>query len=326
VRYIVYGAGGIGGTIGGRLHQHGHEVVLIARGAHAAAIRSAGLRLEDPERSATLRLPVVSNPLELTYSSDDVVIISTKGQDTPSACTQLAAAASGADISVVAAQNGVDNERILARRFRHVYGMQVILAASHLEPGVVLCHRAPFSGVLGMGRFPTGVDARAVAIAHDLATSGFRSDALPDVTRHKYRKLVSNLSNVIEAVCAPGDDSRNGTLATLVRAEAMAVFAAAGIDVATIEEDRARRRDGMELRAVGAIEYEGSSSWQSLQRRTGHIETDQLNGEIVLLGRLHGVPTPVNEALQCIANELANRNEGPGHMSEDEVLAWSTRR
>jgi 2-dehydropantoate 2-reductase len=44
----------------------------------------------------------------------------------------------------------------------------------------------------------------------------------------------------------------------------------------------------------------GSSSWQSLVRGAGSIETDYLNGEIALLGRLHGVPTPLNAALQVL--------------------------
>jgi len=56
----------------------------------------------------------------------------------------------------------------------------------------------------------------------------------------------------------------------------------------------------------------GGSSWQSLRRGTGDIETDYLNGEIVLLGRIHGVPTPANDLLQRLARELANSIEAPG--------------
>ena len=49
MRFVVYGAGAIGGVIGARLHQHGHEVVLIARGAHLEAIRARGLRIESAD-------------------------------------------------------------------------------------------------------------------------------------------------------------------------------------------------------------------------------------------------------------------------------------
>jgi 2-dehydropantoate 2-reductase len=56
----------------------------------------------------------------------------------------------------------------------------------------------------------------------------------------------------------------------------------------------------------------GGSSWQSLARGTGSIEADYLNGEIVLLGRLYAVPTPVNELLQQLANVAARERARPG--------------
>ena len=60
---------------------------------------------------------------------------------------------------------------------------------------------------------------------------------------------------------------------------------------------------------------------QSLLRGTGSVEVDQLNGEVVLLGRLHGVPTPVNELLQRLTNELARDRRPPGSYDEAALLA-----
>ena len=51
------------------------------------------------------------------------------------------------------------------------------------------------------------------------------------------------------------------------------------------------------------------------------IETDQLNGEVVLLGRLHGVPTPVNELLRRLAGADARAGVPPGGHNEAEFLA-----
>jgi 2-dehydropantoate 2-reductase len=48
MRYIVIGAGAVGGTIGGRLFESGHDVVLVARGPHLDALRAHGLRLATP--------------------------------------------------------------------------------------------------------------------------------------------------------------------------------------------------------------------------------------------------------------------------------------
>ena len=65
----------------------------------------------------------------------------------------------------------------------------------------------------------------------------------------------------------------------------------------------------------------GGSSWQSLTRGTGSIEADFLNGEVVLLGREHGVPVPVNEALQRLANRAAADRLPPGSLSPEEIFA-----
>ena len=65
----------------------------------------------------------------------------------------------------------------------------------------------------------------------------------------------------------------------------------------------------------------GGSSWQSLTRGTGSIEADFLNGEVVLLGREHGVPVPVNEALQGLANRAAADRLPPGSLSPEEIFA-----
>ena len=99
------------------------------------------------------------------------------------------------------------------------------------------------------------------------------------------------------------------------------MIAAAGIDCASAAEDAERRGDLISLRPVAGERRGGGSSWQSLARGTGTIEVDLLNGEIVLLGRLHGVPTPVNELLQVVAHELARAKAPPGSLSEADLLA-----
>ena len=63
----------------------------------------------------------------------------------------------------------------------------------------------------------------------------------------------------------------------------------------------------------------GGSTWQSLMRGLPTTEADFLNGEIVLLGKLHGVPTPYNRVLQRVANEMARTGKRPGSMSLEEL-------
>jgi 2-dehydropantoate 2-reductase len=329
MRYIVIGAGAVGGTIGGCLFQGGHDVVLVARGAHLDALRAQGLTLATPMGTHTLGIPAVAGPAELELRGDDVLILSTKGQDTVSVLEQWAwqpvrdaeEAAAGL-LPVVCAQNGVANERIALRRFRQVYGMCVWLPATHLEPGVVAAQGIPCAGLLPVGRFPSGTDVFTQRFSAALAASRFLAPASDDVMRWKYGKLLGNLANAIEALCGPAaqdDDARE--LRQRARAEGIAVLRAAGIGHAPPEEFNALRGDQVTYGAVGGAARSGGSSWQSLSRGTGTIEADFLNGEIVLLGRIHGVPTPVNETLQRLANQAARARKPPASTAPAAILS-----
>ena len=67
MRFVVFGAGAIGGVVGASLHQAGHEVALIARGEHYRAIRERGLTFERPAESITLEIPVADSPAALDW-------------------------------------------------------------------------------------------------------------------------------------------------------------------------------------------------------------------------------------------------------------------
>jgi 2-dehydropantoate 2-reductase len=90
---------------------------------------------------------------------------------------------------------------------------------------------------------------------------------------------------------------------------------------ATIHEDQDRRADLLKLGPVAGQARLGGSSWQSLARRAPSIETAYLNGEVVLLGRLHGIATPVNALLQRLATRLAATGGQPGSITPDEFNA-----
>jgi 2-dehydropantoate 2-reductase len=319
MRYIIIGAGAVGGSIGGRLFVGGHEVVLVARGAHLEALRERGLRLELPDGDRELKIPAVGGPEELTPRPDDVLVLSVKTQDT--AAVLDAWDGYGDDPAVVCAQNGVENERLALRRFSHVYGMCVWLPSSYREPGVVRAPSAPLTGLLHVGRYPSGDDAAARRIAADLEASGFVAPVTGDVMAWKYAKLVANLVNAVDAVYGPAGEGPLPELTARARAEGEAVLDAAGIAYMSVEEQSRVRGERVEPQPVKGEAPGGSSSWQSLMRGTGSIETDYLNGEIVLLGRRTGVPTPVNEVLQRTANRLARERRRPGDLSPAERTA-----
>lgn len=316
MRWLIIGAGAIGGLIGARLFEQTADVTLVARGEHYLAIRTNGLRVESPDGTTTAWVPVVDQVSAVAFRPDHVVVVATKSQQTADVLGAVSLAASP-DTPVVCAQNGVENERIARRCFTNVYAMCVMCPATHLEPGVVRAHRAPVPGILDLGRYPGGVDDTSTKLADGLTRAGFRSDAKPDIMRWKYKKLLLNLGNAIEAIC--GLENHAGELYRRAYREGVACLAAAGVPYATDAEDTVRR-GGVIPRPAGG-KPRGGSSWQSMVRQTGNIEADYLNGEIVLLGALHDVPTPVNALLQRLANQLAATRTPPGSMSEADILA-----
>lgn len=320
MRFVAFGAGAIGGVIAARLAEGGFEVALIARGRHLKAIQRVGLTLETPVQRSVFKLPAASDPAELEVGRDgDVVLIATKSQDTASALQALSAAGA-MTTPVVCVQNGVENERLALRYFERVYGAVVMLPAAHMEPGVVQSYGSRLTGIIDIGRYPDGVDSVCEQVAAALAACQFSSEPRPDVMRFKYAKLLLNLGNAVGALC--DEDEGRDELIERARAEGRAAMDAAGIDY-EVEEvaDLEGRWARLGTRAIGDRPRAGSSSWQSLARGTGAIETRFLNGEIAMLGRLHGVPTPINAALCTLAERQARSGAGPGGLSVDEVLA-----
>ncbi|MGD9750374.1 MAG: ketopantoate reductase family protein [Acidimicrobiia bacterium] len=317
--YVIYGAGAIGATIGGQLAAAGLPVSLIARGDHARAMAASGLELRTPAGVATHRLPVFEHPGEAGLRSEDVVLLCTKSQD--SAAVLDALAATGFDGAVVCAQNGVDNERQALRRFEAVYGMCVQLPGTFLEPGKVSCHGAPALGCLDVGRYPHGTDATSDALAAALRAGGFQSESIPDLMASKHAKLLGNLGNALDA--AVGRGAMGSELAKAARREGRACFEAAGI-ACRDQAAYAERVKDVGIVALDGVPARGSSSWQSLVKGSGSIEADFLNGEIVLLGRLHGVPTPVNAVLQRVANEAARTRRPPHSYRLEDIEALVT--
>jgi 2-dehydropantoate 2-reductase len=322
MRFVVFGAGAVGGVVGARLHQAGHDVALIARGAHLHELQRSGLTLETPSERSVLRIPAAGDPGELgvgTSGTDDVILLATKSQDTAGALDALQSAGAW-DVPIVCMQNGVENERLALRRFADVYGAVIMAPTAHLRPGAVEAYGALASGMIDLGRYPAGSDEVAEQVAAALSESQFHSRVWPDVMRLKYAKLILNLGNAVNALVA--EDDRRDELVARVIDEGRAALDAAGIEHRDDGvDDLAGRWAKIGVSDIDGRKRAGSSTWQSLARGTGAVETDYLNGEIVLVGRLHDVPTPVNAALCRLAAEQARGGAAPGELSVDDILA-----
>jgi 2-dehydropantoate 2-reductase len=174
------------------------------------------------------------------------------------------------------------------------------------------------AAILDIGRWPGGTDGIDDAVAAAFTSAGFESVARPDIPRWKYAKLLLNLTNPIDALC-PRDDAFDD-LSRRARQEGEAVLDAAGIPYVSHAEDRERRGDILRIVPIDARTRPGASTWQSLARGLP-VEVDHLNGEIVLLGRLHGVAAPVNELLQAATHQAVAARTAPGSIPAADLLA-----
>jgi 2-dehydropantoate 2-reductase len=333
-RYLVLGAGAVGGTIGGRLHAAGRDVLLVARGDHLDAMRQHGLRLRTPSMDVTLDVEAVAGPEEVRLGVDDVLILAAKTQQLPSMLTAWVDAevfdgerlvgTAGATLPIFTATNGVAAEDAALRYFARVFGVCVWLPAARLDPGVVVARGEPVSGVLHLGRVPgpPSEDDRRLLdrVAEDWSASGFSVRRPDDVMAWKYRKLLSNIGNVFQALVGSAADV--DSLVESARTEARAVFDAAGVRYTDDAEESATRATGFEVRPVPGVDTElGGSTWQSLTRGTGDIETDYLNGEIAAIAHRHQTTAPVNATLARLGRRAAAERRRPGDLTVEELAA-----
>lgn len=338
VRYVIIGAGAIGGAIGGRLAQAGRDVVLVARGEHLAALQQRGLRLRTPTEDVTVPVRAVAGPDELTLAPDDVLVVTTKTQQAEAVLVTWADAPVRADdrdrgragerLPVFLALNGVASEVMALRYFARVYGVCVWLPAGHLTPGEVIIRGAPTSGMLHLGRVPVAAaDAQdaalLAAVKTDWTAARFDVPTPPDVMMWKYRKLLSNLGNGVQALLGnDADDDRVAEIEAALDREARVVLDAAGIAYTGDEEERAARAAGFTMREVPGVPADlGGSTWQSLTRGTGNVETDFLNGEIVLIAHQLGREAPLNGCLASLVRQAAAAGRRPGEMTAADLAA-----
>ncbi len=315
MRIIIYGAGAIGGVVAGPLHLTGTEVVLIGRSAHVSTIHEQGLRFVTPTETHTLRLPAVTGPDQIDFGPEDIVLLCVKGQNTDEALGDLRAVVE--DIPIFCLQNGVRNEEIAAGYFPGVYGVMVRVGGVYVTAGEITARRDP-PGWLIIGQYPGGKDDLAEEVADRLRRAGFFVLVTPDVMPYKWGKLMTNLGNAIGAITnARGGDSNR--IYAAVHEEAQQILSRACIHWISNEELAERWPESTE-RPRNSLRTEAqSSTWQSLARRQGTVETDFLNGEIVRQAERLGIKAPVNQMLLRIAQEMAAGGETPGKYDPTEL-------
>ncbi|SDH21151.1 rhodanese-like domain-containing protein [Pseudonocardia oroxyli] len=320
-RYVVIGAGAVGATLAAELHLAGLSTVLVARGAHLAALRQ-GLRYLRPDGEQRVAVPAAAAD-EVELGPEDVLVLATKAQDAEAALADWAWRPVGdrtaAEVlPVVTLQNGLEAERVALRRFATVYGAVAWSPSAYVTAGEVEAPGAPAAGVVWLGRYPAGTDPRAAAIVADLEKARHLAEAVPDITRWKAGKLPGIIGNALDALYPPSP-LRERAVAAL-RDELRAVYARAGVDAANLVGETALDLGRFGTQPIPGRPPTGRSTWQSL-RRGAPPETDFLNGEIALLARLHGAEAPRNAAVQARLQRAVGAGTEVGSLEDADLRA-----
>jgi thiosulfate/3-mercaptopyruvate sulfurtransferase len=204
------------------------------------------------------------------------------------------------------------------RRFETVYGGVLALAATYVEPGVVVAPSAPSVGIAWIGAFPDRPEPRLEPIARDLRRANLETRVVDEISRVKNAKLVISSTFVLDALYDPGE--LRDRAAALLRAETDEILQSAG-GTTDLGAEMAQLRQRVQLQDVPGYEARGgTSTWQSLTR-SGSLETDYINGEVVLQARLQGRLAPINRALTERIH-AAQRDGIPARsLDDDDLLA-----
>ncbi|MDH3602408.1 MAG: 2-dehydropantoate 2-reductase [Candidatus Tectomicrobia bacterium] len=329
MRFVICGAGAIGGVIGGQLAKAGKDVIYIEKlQDHADALRQNGLQLRGVHGNHTLRIPVVTQASEIDFRADDAIFLAVKSFHSDAACQELRQATS-LELPIFCSQNGVRNEETAAHYFQNVNGVMVLIGAKRLEPGVVV---QTGNGPVGVGTFPEGLSQAAKDVAAALDETDLPVYTTDQVAKHKWNKMLVNLNNASMGLTGfASQEARSDATARLwladVYEEGARVLQAAGIayegppGMGPVEERIRELRDpDFDPGVPEEDELKGRASlWQDLYHQRGEVEADYFNGEIVRLGRQYNVPTPYSSLLVDLIKEMAAARELPGKYTIEQL-------
>lgn len=309
-RYVIIGAGAVGASLAAQFELSGVKYALVGRGAQIASIIKQGLSYQRPSGTQQIRLNAfdVSEPPELAL--DDILLLTVKTQDVVATLADWswrqvrgAEDATAAQLPLVTFQNGLATEALALRTFANVYGASILTPARFTQTGAVAAAGNPQVGVVTIGRFPAGSDDTATEIVADLIRANYLAETSNDIRRWKSAKLLHNVRNALDLFA--GEDDLRASVAEALVHEARQALEAAGYNLASPSE-RTIDISSWSIAENSGIEPGQQSTWQSFARGASS-EVDYLNGEIVLLGRLHNIATPYNEAIQFLAGRLAHQ-------------------
>ena len=319
MRFAIIGAGGIGAYYGALLHRAGHQVTLVARGAHLEALQRDGLTVHHPQVEFSDHVPALSQDEllgECRAADFDLIAIAIKSSGTETLCAELGEWLAMADTPVLSLQNGVDNELCIERtvgRERTVGGLAVRIGGHITAPGVVSA-TGPAQVVLGgwpdADRNGT-LQARLEPLAAAFQTAGIPTTLSAGIQKELWRKLlINNGVNPLSALT--GLDTRSltghpalGNSVYHMMQETAAVAAADGVDLGASDvEEMYELISGFDAIKTSML----------VDREKGReLELDAIAGAVLHRAALLGIETPCTATVAALLQLSLARDEAAGN-------------
>jgi len=303
MRILVMGAGGVGGYFGALYARAGHDVTFVARGAHLAALRTKGLRIDSGV--APLQLDSVrATDDPASAGAVDVVMFCTKLWDVEAGAKQLAQNVAGGGI-VIPFQNGVDSHVILQRVLgkQHVAGGVAQIAAVIQSPGVI-AHTGTMSN-LQVGAFTPDLATRVNAFAAAGQAAGVNVVAVDDIEQALWRKfaMLAALSGTTCLARQPvgvvrADPELRATFTAAVE-EAVAVAKARNI---VLGDDFVESQ----LAFLDGLPAQMRSSMLNDLAAGNRLEAPWLSGAVTRMANEQGLAAPVSSTIYAAMKPYIN--------------------
>lgn len=332
MKFLVWGAGAIGGTIGAYLARAKHDVTFVDRAEeHVDAINDSGLRIEGPIAQFVSRTPAFT-PEDLRGEFEHVVL-AVKAQDTEAATRELAPHLSS-DGYVVSAQNGLNELTIkLIVGDARTMGCFVNFGADYLKPGVIQ-YAGRGAVVLGEidGRLTPRVkelhrafldfDDRAIVTTNiwgylwgklgygaQLFATALTNDSIADALADpNYRDVYIDIAREVMRVAQARGITPEGFNGFDPRA--FAPDADRAVAIRSLDEMVAHNRKSAKTH---------SGIWRDIAIRKRRTETDAQLGPIVSLGAEAAVATPLVSRLIALMHEVEDGRRPQSHETLDEL-------
>jgi 2-dehydropantoate 2-reductase len=307
MRVAVVGAGGVGGGFGAALAKAGADVTFIARGAHLAAMKAHGLKIQGP-RGDTHLAPTQATDDPSSIGVVDIVLFCVKLWDIESAGAHIKPLI-GSNTGVITLQNGIDaHERLLPiLGSGAVMGGVAQISASIIAPGVIQ-QVGTFMRVI-VGELDGKRSERAEAFLALCQKAGFEatlSEAILTELWMKFILLASNagiMSLARQPIGQLRDDPDLQPIFQAAYQEAIDIGRAKGVALPADALERVlefTKHLPPAMKASMALDLD----------RGNRLEVPWLSGKVAELGRQFGIPTPTHSMIHAMLKPYAMGTKG----------------